>query len=329
MNKRSVSVVIPNYNGKQLLEQNLPSVYEALKHDVPDYEIIVIDDCSSDDSISFLKEWYPEIKLIVNAKNQGFSPTINKGILSAEKDLIFILNNDVKLTAAYFSPQFRYFDREDTFGVMGKIIGTGGETQDTAKFPECKGMKIKGSTNYELAEASTGEEWLPSFMLSGANALIDRRKIQLLGGFNEIYAPFYWEDVDLSIRAWRLGWKCYYEAQSVCIHPTSTTIGKFFKKKQVSIISDRNKFILHCIHLTDKLRRMYRLKLFFKFLGCAVIFRISFLKSYLAFFKMRSAVRKEKIRFDELMKSQNSKITLQDIHEEITNQLKDRNIKLF
>lgn len=326
--KKSISVVIPSFNGKNLLEENIPFLLSSLESENIDFELIVCDDASTDDSLNFLKTNFPEIIILKNETNKGFSPTINLGILAAKKDLIFILNNDVKMTDFYFGHQLKYFENDDTFGVMGKIIGTGGETQDTAKYPNIEGLKIKGSTNFELKNTRS-DFWIPTFMLSGANALIDRKKIQLLIGFDEIYAPFYWEDVDLSIRAWRLGWKCYYEPNSVCIHPTSTTIGKLFKKKQVSIISDRNKFIFHSLHLDKNLLSKYKMKLFFKFLGCLFIFRFSFLKSYTAYLKKKESISKSENFLKQLSSNGKDLITISEVKNYILNEISDFEIVKF
>lgn len=328
MSKKSISVVIPTFNGKNLLEENIPFLLKSLASENLDFEILICDDASSDNSISFLQTNYPDFIVLKNEVNKGFSPTINLGILKASKDLVFILNNDVKMTDYYFEKQFKYFEKEDTFGVMGKIVGTESETQDTAKYPNYEGLKVKGSTNFELSDAPA-DFWIPTFMLSGANALIDRKKIQLLGGFDEIYAPFYWEDVDLSVRAWRLGWKSYYEPNSSCIHPTSTTIGKLFKKKHVSIISDRNKFIFHTLHLDKNKQTSYRSKLFFKYLGCIFVFRISFLKSYHAFLQRKNQVQESRANLIKLSQKTGELLELSEIKSYILNEIKPFEVRKF
>jgi GT2 family glycosyltransferase len=117
--KFSISVVIPNYNGKHLLESNIPFVYAALRSSgITDFEIIVSDDASHDDSVDFLKSNYPAIILIENKINKGFSGNMNVGIFRSTKDLVLLLNSDVVLTAGYFKNQLHYFKKSDTFGVM-------------------------------------------------------------------------------------------------------------------------------------------------------------------------------------------------------------------
>jgi GT2 family glycosyltransferase len=270
---RSISVVIPSYNGKELLEKNLPFLLTALKNSGAEYEIIVVDDASQDDTLAFLASHYPAIKTLSNTQNKGFAPTINKGIYAASLDLVFLMNNDVELSADYFLPLFTYFEDPAAFGVMGKIIGLDdSRVQDAAKYPAYNGLSISGARNFEI-EGALLPAPIPSFMLSGANALIERQKLLTLGGFNEIFAPFYWEDLDLSLRAWRLGWRCYYCPEAVCRHPASTTVKKYFKQRQARRAAERNKMLLHIIHLEKHWLAAYWVKIFLKFIGKIFIFQ--------------------------------------------------------
>jgi GT2 family glycosyltransferase len=197
----SVSVVIPNYNGKHLLEANLPSVIAALNYSQLTSEIIVVDDASRDDSVKFIQHRYPYVKLLVNEANQGFSPTINKGMFAAQYQLVLALNSDVQLSENYFEHQLRYFNTPETFGVMGKIVGADDlQLQDGAKCPKVSFKGIKTTYNY-IADETPTAQFFPSFFLSGANALMDKNKVWDLGGFDELYAPFYYEDADLGVWA--------------------------------------------------------------------------------------------------------------------------------
>jgi GT2 family glycosyltransferase len=258
---KGISVVIPNYNGKNLLPEILPPLYNALKQTQLLYEIIISDDCSTDNSIQFLKENYKEIKVLTAETNKGFSPTINKGIFAAKNDLILLLNSDVKLTENYFENILPYFDNEDTFGVMGRIIGwEDDDIQDGGKYPSFHAAKIKTSGNYIPVKSNIGNRFY-SFYLSGANAMVCAKKIKQLGGFNEMFAPFYIEDVELSIRAWRIGYKCYYEHNAICRHKTSTTIKSKSSKNYINKIYYRNKMYLHVLHLDGVKKVLWYLQL--------------------------------------------------------------------
>jgi GT2 family glycosyltransferase len=285
-----ISIVIPNYNGRYLLEQTLPSIFGAAKDAALPFEIIVCDDCSSDDSVSFLQKEYPGIRLLINEVNKGFSPTINTGIFNAQYSHVLLLNSDVKLTPNYFNGLLRYFERADTFGVMGKIIGwEDDKIQDGGKYPSFHGLKIKTSGNYIPVHKEQGQ-WLYSMYLSGANAFVDRQKLLLLGGFDELFAPFYVEDFELSLRAWRMGWKCYYDDFSVCRHKLSVSINSSNKKKSIQVVYNRNKMYLHAIHLNAFKRFQWFIQLGFESLAHLFMLRWGWLKSLQLFTRNYSRV---------------------------------------
>jgi|SRR6185437_11600056 len=325
----SISVVIPNYNGKQLLAENLPLVYTALKKANVDYEVIISDDCSTDDSVAFIKNTYPDIILLQQLENKGFATTINKGIMQAGKNLVLALNSDVKLLPDYFISQFKYFEREDTFGVMGKIIGVDTDKiQDGAKYPAKKGLTLISTINYELTK-EYDNFWTPSLFLSGANALMDRKKLQELKGFDEIYSPFYREDVDLSIRAWRLGWKCYYEEKAVCRHPASTTIANYNKKKKIKTISLRNKIIFHNIHLPGSACLFWNMSLMVNLLFRTITFQFYYLEAFRQFLYKRNEVIASRTTLDSLFKKYNTKKSIHDICRDIRNSIEAKEISKF
>ncbi len=275
---RTISIVIPNYNGRKLLEENLSSFIAAAERTGAEYEIIIADDASTDDSIGYIVKNYPEIILHRNTVNRGFAPTANAGIKKARMDLVFLANNDITLDGNYFLEQFKYFEVPDTFGVMGRIMNEKNEGQrDGAKFPILTWKGLKTTVNY-IVEEDEGHAWVPTFFLSGANALIDRKKLQEVGGFDGAFAPFYHEDVELSIRAWRLGWKCYYEHASICFHPLSATIQSYYNRRQVRVIANANKIYLHALHLTGIRAFVYTVQIVLRFLLSWIVFDGAFYK---------------------------------------------------
>ncbi len=264
----SISVVIPNYNGQSLLEANLPLVYQALESSgIETYEVIVADDASQDGSIEFLKTTYPSIKLVLNTTNTGFSGNTNSGVKVAVHDLVLILNSDVQLSEKFFVPLLPFFKEETTFGVMSKIIGVASDAiQDGAKYPSYSFAAIGSTKNYLIE----GNESAYTWFLSGANALVDRKKFMELGGFNEFFNPYYGEDVDLGLNAWRHGFKLYYCGAAYCRHPLSVTINKE-PSERVQLTTKRNKIILHFLHLDgfelEVFLLQYRIKAIFRLLS--------------------------------------------------------------
>ena len=291
---KSISIVIPNYNGRHLLEQNLPSIYSALKtSNIADYEFIISDDNSVDNSCDYLKNNYPDILLIEGGQNIGFGGNMNRGIYKASKELIFLLNSDVTLTDGYFICCMPYFEDASTFGVMGSISSPNGDSQDGAKYPEIVGLKIKGTFNYKFKKSR--DKWIPTFFLSGANALVDRKKIVRLGGFDEIYNPYYAEDVDLSLRAWRHGYHCYFDNKPQCIHPISRTISKE-KKDKVDVIRRRNRFFIHHIQLGPWQLLLWWINHIVKLIPKTLLLDFNYLKSFKLFLLSLKRVRRSRLK---------------------------------
>lgn len=310
--RKSISVVIPNYNGRHLLERNLPSVYEALNRADTDFEIIITDDCSTDQSVAFIKQQYPKIRLVVNDPNQGFSLSCNRGIFIAEKDLVLLLNTDIELNPGYLETQFKYFELPDTFGVMSKVIGArNGETQDTARFIKHSGFKIKANNFYHLED----KDFLsPTAYLSGANALMDTKKLKEIGGFDENFSPFYCEDLDLGLRAWRLGWICYYDPKSYCIHDHSSTTKNHRTRSWVKTIFFRNRFYVHAIHLSNTRLIFWLLQIIFIDLPFMWIgLRFYYYKSFGMFLRNLKSILRSRKNMKDLMAANHSTISVDQV----------------
>lgn len=320
-----ISVVIPNYNGVHLFEHTLPTVEQALKNVGKPGEIIIVDDCSTDGSVEYLQKHYPAVRVIAKSHNRGFSATCNAGVAAAKYDKVLILNSDVKLTPTYFEHQLRYFDKPDTFGVMGRIIGwEDDKIQDGAKLPIFHGAKLKTSGNYLLKDESLMQDGLYSLYLSGANAFVDKEKFLLLNGFNELFSPFYSEDVDLSLRAWRLGFKCYYDYKSVCKHQVTTTIKASCKKKYINTIYNRNKLLLNALHLDGATKLAWYSQLMPELLMRVVTFNFSYLHSLQLFLKKQKEVEASREAFEKLAAELKTRKTLQQVSSFILDSIKGK-----
>lgn len=324
INKKSVSIIIPNYNGRHLLEKYLPFTLQAINNAGVDFEVIVIDDCSSDDSVAYLQGNYPLVKLICNSVNKGFSFSCNQGIAAAQKELALILNSDVKLSANYFDPLWAYFANDSTFGVMGRIIDMGGtRIQDAARMPKENVFKLKTAWFYYLAEGGPAY----TFYLSGANALIDLKKLKEIGGFNELFSPFYCEDFDLGLRAWRLNWKCFYEHEAICEHEVSASTKDYKTSNWVKMIYFRNRYYLHALHLNGFRLLFWFLQITFVDLVPKIIARKLWLgKSYWSFLTHIGAIRTSRKQFRNLMNKHHSTTGINEVVRHIIASVHDQSI---
>ena len=252
----SISVIIPNYNGRNLLKKNIPSLLSALNN--LDFEIIVVDDCSTDDSVQFLVESYPNIIIVKSHKNQGFSATCNKGIFAANKRLLCLTNTDVTFTTDFFSNAFPYFQNPDVFAVKGEIINyTDHQTNIINKEATSLLYYRRGFLRFNQRIEPDVKNFTGNingqFVLLGCCFVCTREIMLELNGYNEIYSPFYWEDADLAIRALRKNYKLIYAPECKIFHQTSSTISSNRSNIQRRLTSNRNKFLFTWLHLQKPL----------------------------------------------------------------------------
>jgi GT2 family glycosyltransferase len=315
----SISVVIPNYNGRHILLDTIRFAIKALEtSQIIDYEVIVSDDASVDDSIELVQNNFKNVILVQSDVNTGFSGNVNRGIFSSSKELILLLNSDVHLTEGYFNSLIPLFSNEKTFGVMGVIKDIKSlEIQDGAKYPKLFLYNIESNKNL-ISENKV----LPTFFLSGANALIRASYLKRIGGLCELFNPYYSEDVELGIRVWRMGWEMYFQPDAICYHELSTTIKKINSHK-VQLIAKRNKYILHALHLPQALKILYLLNImlnaiFKLFIGK----KLNFL-ALLSFFNMYSKIRVEMKLRRSLVENKYS-LSLFESVEKIKRQLEEK-----
>ncbi|MGQ9897520.1 MAG: glycosyltransferase family 2 protein [Acidobacteriota bacterium] len=254
----SVSVVIPTYKGKNLLARFLPSVVTALRTYTTatgaPVEILVVDDGSRDDTVEWLMTgMFDFVRVLSLPVNRGFAPTCNQGFAAARHALIWLLNNDIEVTPDALFPLVEHFSRPTVFAVASRALRLGSDAIDGAgRLGRCVRGYWKVFEGYDvLPDQMPCGVVLPTFVASGGYSLFDAAKLRALGGFDELLAPFYWEDVELCYRAWKRGWEVCYEPRSLVFHQSSATIRSRFEARTVEITATRNRLLMHWIHLHD------------------------------------------------------------------------------
>ncbi len=233
---KGISVVIPNWNGADKLKTNLPQINEKIKKLGVSYEILVVDDASTDDSLRVL-ESFPFVRVFSCDKNEGFSKTANRGVWLAQYDLVFIISNDIVLGD---SPEhlFEHFKDKSVFAVSPEV-----RWLDTGKFAYGKrGVEWKNGY-FRVKEKKQTKLPCYSLFACGGSAVFRRNMFLDLGGFDKIYHPFYWEEIDLSYRAWKRAYKVIHDPRSVVFNSSCGVIKKYFSKKYIKLISARNSYI--------------------------------------------------------------------------------------
>lgn len=235
-NKPAIDIVIPSFNGKYLLEKHLPKILGN-----SDYlnKIIIVDNGSDDDTVEWLKENYPEIEIIRNKTNLGFTKAINQGVAISTAEFLVLLNNDVRPEKGYLMNSIRFFEDEKVFAVSFN------ETKSSWPDVSWKDGKLQ----FTRGEDKTEPRY--STWASGGSAIFRRSIWDKLGGMNEIYAPFYWEDIDIGYRAWKAGFKVIWDNLAIVHHEHESTSNKF-NQKYVNQIRQRNELLFTWINIKDR-----------------------------------------------------------------------------
>lgn len=252
MTDEPVSVVIPNFNGENLLLQHLPKVISAKKNKQNNIsEVIVVDDASTDRSIDLIKENFPDVKLIKHKVNRGFSASVNTGLRGSKGKFIVLLNSDVSPEADFLVSALPHFTDKSVFAVSFHEKGYGW----------AKGKFDKGFIVHEAGlESKSAHE---SFWASGGSAIFRRDLWMNLGGLDEKLFKFYWEDVDISYRAQKRGLKILWEPNAFVYHKHESTTSTRFSKRELQRMQETNQLLFIWKNLTSpNLFRRHLLGLF-------------------------------------------------------------------
>jgi len=251
--RRAASVVIPNWNGRDLLEKYLPSVQEALAGN-PDNEIIVVDNGSSDGSAAFVRERFPQVRLLALDRNLGFGGGSNTGVRAAKNDIVVLLNSDMRVEPDFLQPLLDGFRDERVFAVACQIFFS-----DPARRREETGLTEAWWRDGALRVSHRIDpgvtDLYPCFYGGGGSCAFDRRKFLELGGFDPLLKPFYLEDTDLGFLAWKRGWQVLYQPRSVVHHEHRGTIGKHFRDTEIQAVYKKN-YLLFCWKNIHEWRRL-------------------------------------------------------------------------
>ena len=242
-----VSVVILNWNGRFFLEKFLPSVYNST---YPNIEFVIGDNGSTDDSMAFVKEIYPQIRLIQNDQNYGFAGGYNKVLEQIEADYYILLNSDVEVTPQWIEPVIEMMERENYVAAQPKIrafhkkthfehAGGAGGYMDIFGYPFCRG-RILHITEEDKGQYDTEKD---IFWATGAALFIKSSVWKEAQGFDADFFA-HMEEIDLCWRLKKMGYKIGYCPNSTVYHVGGGTLNTSNPKK--TYLNFRNNlFMLH------------------------------------------------------------------------------------
>jgi GT2 family glycosyltransferase len=222
-----IAVVILNWNGEKLLEQFLPSIVNYS----PEADIYVADNASTDDSVSYLKAFFPTVKIIQNDSNLGFADGYNEALKQVDSEIYALVNSDIEVTENWLKPIIETFENEPkTAIIQPKLLdfkrkeyfeyaGAAGGFIDKYGYPYCRGRV------FETLEKDNGQydDNCEIFGASGACFFIRSSVYKELRGFDANFFA-HQEEIDLCWRAFNKGHKIKYNSQSVVYHVGGATL---------------------------------------------------------------------------------------------------------
>ena len=234
-----VTIIIPNYNGKHFMEPCLKSLAEQT---YKDFKILVVDNASTDGSVEYMKEEYPEIETLVLEKNYGFSKAVNVGIRHADTPYVLLLNNDTTVEPHFVREMIRAIERSRyIFSVSSKmiqmyhpeLIDSAGDLYTVIGWGICRGAG-RSITNYT--------EDCEIFSACAGAAIYRRELFKKIGYFDENHFA-YLEDIDVGYRAKIYGYKNVYCPSALVYHVGSGTSGSKYNAFKVKLSARNNIYV--------------------------------------------------------------------------------------
>jgi len=228
------AIVILNFNGENLLAKYLPAM---IRHSAG-ADIWVVDNASTDNSIDYVQNNFPAVKIIQNDKNLGYSGGYNASVRKIDADLLLLLNNDIMVDQPWVPQIQKHFQNHPEVGIaQPKILseifnkhfdyaGAAGGRIDFMGLPYCRGRVLDYCTEDQgQYNEVTSVEWA-----SGATFCIRKEVFLELGGFDDDFF-MHFEEIDLCIRAMANGWKIHYLGGSEVKHLGGATLPAGHPKK--------------------------------------------------------------------------------------------------
>jgi len=218
-----VSVIIPNWNGKDILKTCLQSLIHLA---YPNYEIIVVDNASTDGSADMVKKEFSDVRLIINKKNLGWAGGCNIGIKAARGDLIALFNNDAVADPNWLSELVKAIKSPSNVGMVGGIVLSyepSDVIDDTGlKIDPITGIVWRVNRGKRMAQLEGLED---IDFVSGVGLLLKKELIEKIGLFDEDY-PLYHEETDFGLKAQRAGYNCKIVPSAFVWHMGAVTVKK-------------------------------------------------------------------------------------------------------
>lgn len=224
----TTSVVIPAYKGRTILQKNLPAVLKLGAN-----EIIIVDDASPDGLSGFLTTNYPQIKIVKHVQNTRFPKSVNDGFAAASGEIVLLLNQDTNPDSKALQIVMSHFKDPQVFAV-----NLNENSRSWAKADFKNGF-------LEFTNGVLDDRVHSSFWGSGGSAAFRKSLWDKFSGFDTVFTPGYFEDLDLGWRAHLAGYTILWDPQAKTAHVTESTNKGEFDPVYLRRIKERNYLLTH------------------------------------------------------------------------------------
>jgi GT2 family glycosyltransferase len=235
------AALVLNYNGRHLLQENLSSIVSAAQKVEGGCDVIVLDNLSTDGSVEFLKENYRGVIVEVAPSNRILF-SYNELCQRIRHKYVVLLNNDVRVRDDSFSVLLPHCAAPDVFAVSAVLLNAEGTAITRSRM---LGESHRGLFRTTSLQAN---EVVPTLDAGGAGAVFDREKLVALGGFDDLYWPYFWEDTDLSYAAWKRGFRVLVEPRSIMYHRHHASVQHY---PHNGVVFVRNAYLFFWKNITD------------------------------------------------------------------------------
>ena len=251
--KISATIQILNWDGRHLLEESVPAALAAVQQAGGGHEVVVVDNGSSDGSVEFIREQYPEVRVVALDRNYRFTGGNNRGLETSDRDVVVLLNNDMVVEPAFLTPLLEGFRDPAVFAMTSQVFlqDSNARRVETGKTRACYDGGFFTMWHDAITRADEQLDQIPVFWGGGGSCAFDRQKFLAIGGLDSLYDPFYVEDTDISYQAWKRGWKCLLAPSSRVVHRHRATNTPRFGGEFLDNTIRRNQYLFVWKNVTE------------------------------------------------------------------------------
>lgn len=241
----SCCLMVLNYNGRKHLDDCLGTLLEAARRSTHRCSVVCLDNRSTEPDVEYVRARYPDVEVVVAERND-YLFSLNPAVAARPEEFVVLLNNDMRFDPGFVDPLLEHFRDPEVFAVGSQLMQWDGSgPQNAAR----RGWTHNAWFYKGWSPRSGGAQY--SLEACGGAAAFRRWMFVELGGFDPLFRPGYYEDLDLSYRGWARGWKSVFEPRSIVYHKESVSMKEAFGEAGKTRMHFRNHVLFTAKNIGD------------------------------------------------------------------------------